>query len=169
MTKLLMPKATAVWLVENTALSFDQIAAFCDLHVLEVHAIADGEAAVGIIGYDPVVSSQLAQSEIDRCQADPKARLEMSKTELPEPSRRTKGPRYTPVTRRGDKPDGIAWLLKNHTELTDNQIGKLIGSTKPTIAAVRDKTHPNAVNIKPRNPVQLGLCTQADLDAQLGG
>jgi hypothetical protein len=163
----LMPKATAVWLVENTALSFEQIAAFCGLHKLEVQAIADGEVAVGMVGLDPVANGQLTKEEIERCERDPAARLNLLQQDLPQPVPRSKGPRYTPVTKRGDKPDAISWLLKTHPELSDAQICRLIGTTKPTIQAVRDKTHWNAQNIKPRHPVQLGLCTQRELDEVL--
>jgi hypothetical protein len=163
----LMPKATAVWLVENTTLSFEQIAAFCGLHSLEVQAIADGEVAVGMVGLDPVANGQLTKEEIARCEKDPKARLELLQQDLPQPVPRSKGPRYTPVTKRGDKPDAIAWLLKTYPEMTDAHISRLIGTTKPTIQAVRDKTHWNAQNIKPRHPVQLGLCTQRELDEVL--
>ena len=163
----LMPKATAVWLIENTALSFTQIAEFCGLHELEVKAIADGEVAVGMVGMDPVASGQLTTAEIERCTADPEARLQMAEHDMPTPAARSKGPRYTPVTKRGDKPDAIAWLLKYAPELSDAAICRLIGTTKPTISAVRDKTHWNAQNIKPRGPVTLGLCTQPELDEAL--
>jgi hypothetical protein len=164
MAQLLMPKATAVWLVENTALTFDQIAAFCGLHPLEVQAIADGEVAVGMQGLDPIAAGQLTQEEIDRCSKDPSARLQMAEPMLPEPRKRPKGARYTPVSKRQDRPDAIAWLLKNYPELSDAQISKLIGTTKPTINGVRDKTHWNTPNIKPRNPVHLGLCSADDLE-----
>lgn len=160
----LMPKATAVWLVENTSLSFHQIAAFCGLHELEVQAIADGEVAIGMVGMDPIANGQITQAELDRCQADPAARLQLAKRDIPMPSSRPKGPRYTPVAKRGDKPDAIAWLLKAHPELSDAAICRLIGTTKPTIAAVRDRTHWNAPNIKARHPVELGLCTSAELN-----
>ncbi len=163
MAQPLMPKATAVWLIENTALSFTQIAEFCGLHELEVQAIADGEVAVGMLGMDPIASGQLTQAEIDRCQTDPAQRLKMAVRNLPMPSPRPRGPRYTPVAKRGDKPDAIAWLLKNHPELTDAMISRLIGTTKPTIAAVRDRTHWNAANIKARHPVELGLCKTSEL------
>lgn len=159
----LMPKATAVWLVENTALSFQQIATFCGMHELEIQAIADGEVAAGMIGMDPVANGQLTKDEIARCEKDPVAKLKLHKSDIPVPLARAKGPRYTPVSKRADKPDGIAWLLKNHPELTDAQIGKLIGTTKPTIAAVRDKTHWNSPNIKARDPAALGLCTYQEL------
>lgn len=163
----LMPKATAVWLVENTALSFEQIAAFCGLHQLEVQAIADGEVAVGMVGLDPIANGQLTKAEIERCEKNPDLRLKLLVPDLPQPAMRSKGPRYTPITKRGDKPDAIAWLVKHHPELSDAQISRLIGTTKPTIAAVRDRTHWNAANIKPRNPVLLGLCSQRELEEAL--
>jgi hypothetical protein len=160
----LMPKATAVWLVENTSLTFDQIADFCGLHPLEVQAIADGEVAVQMQGLDPVANGQTTASEIERCQADPDARIKLSPQAVPQQFVRHKGPRYTPISKRQDKPDAIAYLLRNHPELSDAQLSKLIGTTKPTIHAVRDRTHWNSANIKPRHPVGLGLCTMADLD-----
>jgi hypothetical protein len=163
----LMPKATAVWLVENTALSFEQIAAFCGLHSLEIQAIADGEVAVGMVGMDPVANGQLTKEEIERCEADPNRRLQLRVADLPQVAARSKGPRYTPITKRGDKPDAIAWLLKHHPELSDAQICRMIGTTKPTIASVRDRTHWNATNIKPRSPVLLGLCTHRELEEAL--
>ncbi len=163
----LMPKATAVWLVENTSLSFEQIAAFCGLHSLEVQAIADGEVAVGMVGLDPVVNGQLTKTEIERCEKNEALRLKLLIVDLPQVTARSKGPRYTPITKRGDKPDAIAWLLKQHPELSDAQTCRLIGTTKPTIAAVRERTHWNAANIKTRNPVLLGLCTQRELEEAL--
>ncbi|HVG81957.1 MAG TPA: DUF1013 domain-containing protein [Methylomirabilota bacterium] len=165
MAKPLMPKATAVWLINNTALTFDQIAEFCGLHPLEVQGIADGEVAVGMVGLDPVANGQVTQAEIDRCVEDPSARLQMAKRDIPMPATRTKGPRYTPVSKRQDKPDAIAWLLRHHPELADSQIARLIGTTKPTIQAIRDRTHWNAPNIRPKDPVLLGLCTQTDLNS----
>jgi hypothetical protein len=159
-----MPKATAVWLVENTTLSFQQIADFCGLHPLEVQGIADGEVAIGIVGLDPALNGQLTREEILRCEADPAARLKMAKHDIPLPAPRTKGPRYTPVSKRQDKPDAVAWLVRHHPELTDAQISKLIGTTKQTIAAVRDRTHWNSPNLRPRDPVLLGLCSQNDLN-----
>jgi len=165
MTLPLMPKATAVWMVENTTLTFEQVAEFCGLHKLEVQAIADGEVAVGIVGLDPVFNGQLSPQEIKRCEADPRARLKMTKSDLPQPVARTKGARYTPVSKRGEKPDAIAYLVKNFPELLDAQIARLLGTTKETIAKVRDRSHWNASNIKPQNPVLLGLCKQADLEA----
>ena len=165
MAQLLMPKATAVWLVQNTTLTFDQIAEFCGLHALEVQGIADGEVAIGIVGLDPTVNGQLTKDEIARCEADPAGRLKMEKPSIPLPAPRTKGPRYTPVAKRQDKPDAVAWLVRHHPELSDAQISKLIGTTKQTIAAVRDRSHWNFANLRPRDPVLLGLCTQSDLNA----
>ncbi len=165
MPTLLMPKATAVWLVDNTTLTFDQIAEFCSLHRLEVQGIADGEVAVGIQGLDPVGNSQLTREEIERCEQDPDSRLQMLKLDLPEPAKRTKGPRYTPVAKRQDKPDAIAWLLRHHPELKESQIAKLIGTTKTTIEAIRERSHWNSPNIRPRDPVLLGLCAQGELNA----
>jgi len=166
MIQPLMPKATAVWLVENTALTFDQIADFCGLHVLEVKGIADGDVAQGIKGMDPIVSGQLSRTEIERCQGNPATRLMRaeSKYKVP-PVQPRKGPRYTPVSRRQDRPDAVAWLLRNHPELTDAQISKLVGTTKPTIESIKDRTHWNSANIKPVDPVTLGLSTQIELDA----
>ena len=167
MAQPLMPKATAVWLIEKTSLTFEQVADFVGMHPLEVQAIADGEVAQGIIGYDPVLNGQLTREEIARCEADPSARLNMLPSALPVPKNRSKGARYTPVSKRNDRPDGIAWLLRNHPQLTDPQIAKLLGTTKDTIAKVRDRTHWNSANIKPRDPVILGLVTQSDLNAAL--
>jgi hypothetical protein len=163
----LMPKATAVWLVDKTTLSFDQIAEFCGLHKLEVQGIADGEVAQGINGLDPTLNGQLSAEEIARCEKDPRGRLKMIKSDLPQPVTRAKGPRYTPVSKRADKPDAIAYLIKNFPDLLDAQIARLLGTTKETIEKVRDRSHWNASNIKPNNPVLLGLCKQADLDAAL--
>jgi len=165
MTLPLMPKATAVWLVENTALSFEQIADFCGMHPLEVQGIADGEVSGGIRGLDPMAGGQLAADEVKRCEADPAGRLEIMGTAKQYISQKTKGSRYTPVARRQDKPDAISWLVKNFPAMTDAQISKLVGTTKNTISAVRGKTHWNSGNIKPRDPVLLGLCTQTHLDA----
>ncbi len=163
----LMPKATAVWLVDNTSLTFEQIAEYCGLHRLEVQGIADGEVAVGIQGLDPIGNSQLTRKEIDRCEKDPAAKLKMLKLDLPEPAKRTKGPRYTPVAKRQDKPDAIAWLLRHHPELKESQIAKLIGTTKTTIQAVGERTHWNSPNIRPRDPVLLGLCAQGELNIMI--
>lgn len=168
-TPPLMPKATAVWLIENTSLTFEQIADFCCMHPLEVQGIADGEVAHGIIGFDPVANNQVSAAEIKRCEQDPKARLEMSeKARKHIETKRKKSTKYTPVARRQDKPDAIAWLLKNYPNIKDSQIVKLIGTTKNTIQAVRDRTHWNSNNIRPRDPVLLGLCKQTELDAMLG-
>ncbi|KAB2872979.1 MAG: DUF1013 domain-containing protein [Bauldia sp.] len=164
---LLMPKATAVWLVDNTALSFDQIAQFCKLHPLEVKAIADGEAAQGIKGLDPVMTGQLSRDEIARGEADPEYRLKLSepKVRVPESKRRT--PRYTPLSKRQDRPNAILWLVKNHPELKDAQISRLVGTTKSTIEQIRNRTHWNAANLTPMDPVTLGLCSQIDLDLEV--
>ena len=159
----LMPKATAVWLVENTTLTFRQIAEFCGLHELEVQGIADGEVAVGIKGLDPIANHQLTAEEIKRCEADPTARLQLLKREVAPPEKR-RGPRYTPLSKRQDRPAAIAWLVRYHPELTDAQIAKLIGTTKPTIQAIRNRTHWNINNIQPVDPVALGLCKQTELD-----
>ena len=160
----LMPKATAVWLVENTSLTFDQIAEFCGLHPLEVQAIADGEVATQMLGLDPVANGQTTAEELARCQADPEARLKLLETAIPPQHQRHKGPRYTPIAKRQDKPDAILYLLRNHPELSDAQICKLVGTTKPTINAVRDRTHWNSPNLKARHPVGLELCTLEELD-----
>ncbi len=165
MTLPLMPKATAVWLVENTALTFEQIADFCGMHPLEVQGIADGEVATGILGQDPTANNQLTREEIERCEADPKARLGLATTARQYITTKSKGARYTPVSRRGDKPDAIAWMIKHYPAITDAQLVKLIGTTKSTIKSVREKSHWNSANIKPRDPVLLGLCTQTHLDA----
>ncbi len=160
----LMPKATAVWLVDNTALTFEQIGSFCGLHPLEVKGIADDEVAVGIQGLDPVSNGQLTAEEIERCLADSSARLELAESNMPRPQARTSGPRYTPVSKRQDRPSAIMWLLRYHEELSDAQVSKLVGTTKPTINSVRERTHWNIANIKPIDPVSLGMCTQAELD-----
>jgi len=163
----LMPKATAVWLVENTALTFEQIADFCGMHPLEVQAIADGEVAPGMTGLDPIGNGQLTQEEVDRAVADPKYRMTLAESKVPMPPLRAKGPRYTPIAKRNDRPDAIAWLLKHHPELTDSQIAKLVGTTKTTINAVRDRTHWNTANIRPRSPIELGMCSQKELNLAL--
>lgn len=161
----LMPKATAVWLVENTALSFRQIADFCGLHELEVKGIADGDVAAGIKGLDPVTGGQITRDEIEKGEADPNHRLKILESKVQvQVKKSTAGPRYTPVSRRGDRPDAIAWLLRYHPELPESAIMKLVGTTKTTIAAIRDRTHWNAANIKPVDPVSLGLCSQLELD-----
>jgi hypothetical protein len=163
-----MPKATAVWLVENTSLTFDQIAAFCGLHVLEVKGIADGDVAQGIKGLDPVTSGQLTRDEIATAERDPSHELHLAepKVHVPEAPAK-KGPRYTPVSRRQDRPNAVLWLLRNHPELKDSQIMRLVGTTKPTITQIRDRSHWNAPNLTPQDPVTLGLCTQTDLDAEV--
>ena len=163
MTLPLMPKATAVWLIDKTALTFTQIADFCGMHPLEVQAIADGEVAQGIVGYDPVANNQLTNEEIRRCEADPNARLKLSATTLPAP-KRLRGSRYTPVAKRNDRPDAIAFLLRNYPQLTEPQVAKLLGTTKETIQKVRERSHWNSANIKPRDPVILGLCKQSDFN-----
>jgi hypothetical protein len=165
----LMPKATAVWLVENTALSFDQVADFCKLHPLEVKGIADGEVAAGIKGMDPVANGQLTREELEKAQADPEHRLKMahSKVKLPEVKPTKKGPRYTPVSRRQDRPNAILWLLRNHPELKDAQIMRLVGTTKTTIQQIRERTHWNSASLQPMDPVTLGLCSQMDLDFEV--
>ena len=164
----LMPKATAVWLVENTSLSFDQIAELCHLHPLEVKAIADGDAAQGIKGLDPILTGQLTRDEIKAAEADPNHRLHIAepKVRLPE-AKPKKGPRYTPVSRRQDRPNAILWLVRNHPELKDSQIMRLVGTTKSTIQAIRERTHWNASNLQPMDPVTLGLCSQIDLDLEV--
>lgn len=166
MAQLLMPQATAVWLVDNTSLSFQQIAEFCGLHPLEVQAIADGEVATNIVGQDPVIAGQLTAEEIARCEADPTAKVKMrERIDLPK-LKPVKG-RYTPVAKRQDKPDAIAYLLKRFPQLTDAQIVRLIGTTKQTIAQVRDGTHRNSEEITPKDPVQLGLCSAKDLNGEI--
>ncbi len=164
MTEPLMPMATGVWLVDNTSLSFSQIAKFCGLHELEVQGIADEQVAVNIVGLDPVANGQLTWEEIERCQNDASATLQIIIDDVPAKTR-SGGAKYTPVSKRQDKPDAIAWLLRYHPELTDAQISKIVGTTKPTITAIRERTHWNMSNIKPVDPVLLGLCKQTELDA----
>lgn len=166
MSEILMPKATAVWLVDNTSLSFEQIADFCGLHPLEVKGIADGEVARDIRGADPMGNGQLSREELDRAQADSAYRMKAQKSrhaELLKPVK--KAPRYTPVSRRQDRPDAIAWFIRNHPEVADSQISRLLGTTKATIEQVRSRGHWNSANIKPVDPVTLGLATQLELDA----
>jgi uncharacterized protein len=167
MSTPLMPKATAVWLVDNTSLSFEQIADFCKLHPLEVAAIADGESAITIKGLDPILTGQLTREEVEKAQADPNYRLKMADSKVRVPLAKRKGPRYTPVSRRQDRPNAILWLLRNHPELKDAQIMRLVGTTKPTIDAIRNRTHWNANNLTPMDPVTLGLCSQLDLDFEV--
>jgi hypothetical protein len=163
----LMPKATAVWLLDNTTLTFEQIADFCKLHPLEVKAIADGEAAQGIKGIDPVLTGQLTRDELDQAIADPKRRLQLVDTRFRAQAGKRRGPRYTPVSKRQDRPNAIRWLIRNHPELKDSQIIRLVGTTKTTIEAIREGTHWNAQNLSPVDPVTLGLCTQIALDMEV--
>jgi hypothetical protein len=166
-TPLLMPKATAVWLVDNTSLSFEQIAAFCGLHPLEVQGVADGDVAGGIMGVNPVQNGQLTREEIEKAEADPAYRMELSEPKVRVATAKRKGPRYTPISRRNERPNAIRWLLRNHAELKDAQIMRLVGTTKSTIDSVRDSTHWNSTNIQPMDPVTLGLCSQIDLDLEV--
>ncbi|RTL64205.1 MAG: DUF1013 domain-containing protein [Hyphomicrobiales bacterium] len=166
--KLLMPKATAVWLVENTSLSFEQIAEFCGLHVLEVKGIADGDVAHGIKGMDPISNGQLSREEIARAEEDPDHKLQLAPSKVIVPDVKTKsGPRYTPVSRRHDRPNAVLWLMRSHPEMRDSQIMRLVGTTKPTIQAIRERTHWNSPNLTPQDPVTLGLCSQVELDAEV--
>ena len=163
MAQPLMPHATAAWLVDNTALTFEQIAGFCGLHILEIQAIADETTGTKLIGRDPIRANELTQAEIDKGQADPNYEMQMAR--VLDSATRTKGPRYTPVSKRQDKPDGIAWILRNHPELSDGAIGRLIGTTRNTIQAIRDRSHWNILEISPKDPVTLGLSSQRELDA----
>lgn len=163
----LMPKATASWLVDNTTLTFDQIAEFCGLHPLEVQALADGEVNAGIMGANPIQNGELTQDEIERCEKAGNTKLKMMKTDLPKPKARAKGPRYTPVTKRAEKPNAVLYLLKQYPDLADVQIAKLVGSTKPTVASIRDKSHPLFSTLKPTEPVSIGLCTAEELEKAL--
>ncbi|SIQ85015.1 hypothetical protein SAMN05880582_10479 [Rhizobium sp. RU20A] len=165
--QLLMPKATAVWLVDNTALSFEQIATFCKLHPLEVKAIADGESAQGIKGLDPIATGQLSRDEIARAESNPAHKLKLADPKVRVPESKRKGPRYTPVSKRQDRPNAILWLVRNHPELKDAQISRLVGTTKSTIEQIRERTHWNAANLTPMDPVTLGLCSQIDLDLEV--
>ncbi|GFZ86440.1 hypothetical protein RLOatenuis_6710 [Rickettsiales bacterium] len=167
MALAIMPKATAIWLIDNTSLTFEQIADFCGVHKLEVQSMADDEVTPGMIGIDPIASGQLTREDIDYCEKNPKACLKLAaniKEYISSTKKRKKARRYTPVARRQDKPDAIAWLLKNCTGILDSQIIKLIGTTSSTIKVIRSNTHWNSANIQPRNPVLLSLCTQVDLD-----
>jgi len=166
-TPLLMPKATAVWLVDNTALSFEQIAAFCSLHPLEVQGVADGDVAGGIMGVNPIQNGQLTREEIQKAEADPSYRMKMSEPKVRVAAAKRKGPRYTPISRRNERPNAIKWLLRNHPEMKDAQIMRLVGTTKPTITQIRERSHWNAPNLTPQDPVTLGLCSQIDLDAEV--
>ena len=166
-TPLLMPKATAVWLVDNTALSFDQIAAFCGLHPLEVQGVADGDVASGIMGVNPIQNGQLTRDEIEKAEADPNYRMKMSDPKVRVPTAKRKGPRYTPISRRNERPGAIKWLIRNHPELKDAQIMRLVGTTKSTIDSVREGSHWNTANITAMDPVTLGLCSQIDPDLEV--
>lgn len=161
----LMPLATAVWLIDNTSLTFDQIAEFCVLHPLQVKGIADGDVAAGVRGINPITNHQLTRDEIETAEGNEEYKLKLSKPKTHVPESKKKAPRYTPVSKRQNRPDAIAWIVRNHPEISDGQIGKLLGTTKSTIVAVRDRTHWNSSNIQPQDPVGLGLCTQIALDA----
>ena len=165
MNKPLMAKATAVWLVDNTTLSFKQVADFCGLHELEVQGIADGDVAAGVKGFDPIANNQLEQIEIERGEKDPHYRLKLKFNPAAVGEEKRRGPRYTPLSKRQDRPAAILWLVKFHPELSDGQVGKLVGTTKPTIQSIRERTHWNISNIQPIDPVALGLCKQSELDA----
>lgn len=168
---ILMPKATAVWLIDNTVMTFDQISEFCDLHILEVKGIADGDVASGIRGADPIANGQLTRNEIEKAEKDPNYKMQAVRFEhaplTHSKRKKRKGPRYTPLSRRQDRPDAIAWLVRNHPEITDAQISRLIGTTKPTIKSIRDRTHWKIATINPTDPVSLGLCSQIDLDEEV--
>ncbi|MBF9032729.1 DUF1013 domain-containing protein [Rhodobacterales bacterium HKCCE2091] len=165
MNKPIMAKATAVWLVDNTTLSFKQIGDFCGLHELEVQGIADGDVAAGVKGFDPIANNQLEQSEIDKGEKDPAYTLKLKHNPAAVGEEKRRGPRYTPLSKRQDRPASILWLVKFHPELSDGQISKLVGTTKPTIQSIRERTHWNISNIQPIDPVALGLCKQSELDA----
>lgn len=161
----LMPIATAVWLIDNTSLTFDQIAEFCGLHPLQVKGIADGDVGAGVRGIDPITTHQLTRDEIEKGQDDEKYRLKLSRPKTIVADKPRKGPRYTPISKRQNRPDAIAWMVRNHPEVPDSQIAKLLGTTKTTIQSIRDRSHWNSANLQPQDPVGLGLCTQVDLDA----
>jgi len=160
----LMPIATAVWLIDNTSLTFDQIAEFCGLHPLQVKGIADGDVGAGVRGIDPITTHQLTRDEIEKGQDDEKYRLKLSRPKTIVADKPRKGPRYTPISKRQNRPDAIAWMVRNHPEVPDSQIAKLLGTTKTTIQSIRDRSHWNSANLQPQDPVGLGLCTQVDLD-----
>ena len=164
MSKLIMAKATAVWLVDNTTLSFKQIADFCGLHELEVQGIADGDVATGVKGFDPVANNQLDAAEIEKAEKDPLHKLKQKFYAAATGEEKRRGPRYTPLSKRQDRPNSILWLVKFHPELADAQISKLVGTTKPTIQSIRERTHWNIGNMEPIDPVALGLCKQSELD-----
>ncbi|MEM9705651.1 MAG: cell cycle transcriptional regulator TrcR [Pseudomonadota bacterium] len=161
----LMPIATAVWLIDNTSLSFDQIAEFCVLHPLQVKGIADGDVAAGVRGINPITNHQLTRDEIEKAEKDDSYKMRLSRPKTLVPEAKKKAPRYTPVSKRQNRPDAIAWIVRNHPEISDAQISKLLGTTKPTIQSIRDRSHWNSANLQPLDPVALGLCTQMDLDA----
>lgn len=165
--KPLMPIATAVWLIDNTSLTFDQIADFCVLHPLQVKGIADGDVAAGVRGIDPISNHQLTREELEKAESDENYRMKLSRPKTIVAERPRKGPRYTPVSKRQNRPDAIAWMVRNHPEISDAQIAKLLGTTKTTIQSVRDRSHWNSANIQPQDPVGLGLCTQIELDAMV--
>jgi hypothetical protein len=165
MDKPIMAKATAVWLVDNTTISFKQIADFCDLHELEVQGIADGDVAQGVKGFDPIANNQLTQEEIDAAEKSPTHKLKLKYNAAAVGEEKRRGPRYTPLSKRQDRPNSILWLVKFHPELTDAQIAKLVGTTKPTIQSIRERTHWNIQQMEPIDPVALGLCKQTELDA----
>lgn len=162
--KLLMPQATAIWLIENTALTFQQISDFTQIDVVQIESFANGDTGRGIVGRNPVEKKELTQEELDRCQNDPAASLIMAKNNLPPVKSRAKGPRYTPVSKRADKPNAIAYILKHDPDISDAQICKLVGTTKPTIQRIRDRSHPNISNIRPQHPADLGLCTYQEYE-----
>jgi len=163
--KILMPQATAIWLVENTVLTFEQVAEFTGIHKVEVQALADEDVGRGIVGRDPVKYGETTKEELEKATADDSYFMKHARNDLPSVKTRAKGPKYTPVSKRGDKPDAIAWILKHHPEISDAQIGKLVGTTKPTIQAIRDRTHQSSSSLRPRNPADLGLCTYQELEA----
>ncbi|SMP26937.1 DUF1013 domain-containing protein [Shimia sagamensis] len=165
MAKLLHPKATAVWLVDNTTISFKQIADFVGMHELEIQGIADGDVAAGVKGFDPITNNQLVQADIDQAENNPLAKLKLKFNAAASGEEKRRGPRYTPLSKRQDRPASILWLVKFHPELSDGQVSKLVGTTKPTIQAIRERTHWNIANIQPIDPVALGLCKQSELDA----
>ncbi|MBE1296127.1 DUF1013 domain-containing protein [Phycobacter azelaicus] len=165
MAKPLMTKATAVWLVDNTTISFKQIADFVGMHELEIQGIADGDVAAGVKGFDPVANNQLTQDEIDKAEANPLHKLKLKFNPAAAGEEKRRGPRYTPLSKRQDRPNSILWLVKFHPELSDGQIAKLVGTTKPTIQSIRERTHWNIANMQPIDPVALGLCKQSELDA----
>ena len=164
----LMPKATAIWLVENTSLSFKQIANFCGMHELEIKGIADGEVGAGIKGLNPITNNQLTKEEIERCSDNSDSDLQIIKNEISAKTEQSKKKKkYTPLSKRQDRPDAVYWLIRNHPELKDSQVAKLVGSTKSTIDAIRNRTHWNMSNIRPQDPIGLGLCKQIELDEAL--